>query len=207
MIKININKFKSEQFETQLLKPKNNLFPEFWENNTLNKAVSERLLEIAKNILESMDIKVEVSDIIITGSICSYNWHKYSDIDLHIMLEFSEFGDKHELVKKMLDQSRINWNKTHNILISDKEVELYFQDSKEPHEANGIWSLTQNKWLAEPVKLNPSLDLRNAEKKAETIAKAISHISEMVEDKHFEEKEAEVTGMKIVVVTETNVLS
>ena len=44
-----------------------------------------------------------------------------------------------------------------NIFIHDKEVELYFQHYTEPHEANGIWSLTLEKWIAEPVKLNPEI--------------------------------------------------
>ena len=35
----------------------------------------------------------------------------------------------------MLDQTRINWNKKHNILIAGKEVEIYFQHYTEPHEA------------------------------------------------------------------------
>ena len=54
---------------------------------------------------------VEEEDIIITGSIASYNWHDKSDIDLHILYDFSKINEDVELVKKMLDQTRINWNK------------------------------------------------------------------------------------------------
>ena len=79
----------------------------------------------------------------------------------------------------MLDQTRINWNKTHNIKIAGKEVEVYFQHAYEPHEANGIWSLTLEKWLALPVKLDPQLDLKNTKKKAESIAQLLEHLEEL----------------------------
>lgn len=187
MIKIKIsNKAHSNDFDTKLLEPKDSLFPDFWDNHKLNPKIAERLLTISENIVKHMDIDVEIEDIVITGSIASYNWHKMSDIDLHIMLDFEKIDKNFTLVKKMLDQSRINWNKTHDIFISGKEVELYFQDINEPHESNGIWSLKKESWLAEPVLLDPNLDLKTSEKKAESIAKAIDHVSDLIGEKKYE---------------------
>jgi hypothetical protein len=185
LIKNNIS--LGPDFNTGLLKPKDTLFPKFWKNNELNPIVSRKLMEIADEIIRSLDLDIEVEDVIITGSIASYNWHALSDIDLHIMLDFSKIDENFDLVKRMLDQTRINWNKKHNILISDKEVELYFQHYTEPHEANGIWSLELEKWLSQPVKLNPDLDLLTTEKKAEAIAAQIEHLYEMFNDKKFKE--------------------
>ena len=144
-------------------------------------------MAIADDVIKSLNFNFDVEDIIITGSIASYNWHELSDIDLHIMLDFDKIDDNFSLVKRMLDQTRINWNKKHNILIHGKEVELYFQHYTEPHEANGIWSLTLEKWLAEPVKTNPELDINTTEKKAEAIAQSIEHLLEMFEDKKYQE--------------------
>jgi hypothetical protein len=134
-----------------------------------------------------LNLDVDVEDIIITGSIASYNWHEMSDIDLHVMLDFEKIDDNFDLVKKMLDQIRINWNKKHNILIDGKEVELYFQHYTEPHEANGIWSLELGKWLVQPVKLNPEIDIATTEKKAEAIAMQIEHLFKLFQDKKFKE--------------------
>ena len=172
-------------FNTQLLKPKDNLFPKFWKNGTLNSIVSRKLMQIADEVVKSLNLTEEVKDVIITGSIASYNWHEMSDIDLHIMLDFNKIDDNFDLVKRMLDQTRINWNKRHDIRIAGKEVELYFQHFEEPHEANGIWSLELEKWLADPVKLNPELDLITTEKKAESIAKCIEHLYEMYKNKEY----------------------
>ena len=186
MIKLSI-KNKSFDFNTGLIKPKDSLYPRFWKNNNLNAIVARKLMKIADDIIKSLNLGVEVEDVIITGSIASYNWHDLSDIDLHIMLDFDKIDDNFDLVKRMLDQTRINWNKKHNILIDGKEVELYFQHYTEPHEANGIWSLELGKWLAEPVRLNPEIDIITTEKKAEAIAAQIEHLFGLFHEKKFKE--------------------
>ena len=197
MININIKTTKSKfDFYTSKLKPRETLFQGVWigepkgddvSGTMINPDVSERLIEIASSVLQSMKIKANVKDIILTGSIAGYNWHDLSDIDLHIILDFTEIDKNFALVKKMLDQSRINWNKTHDILIAGKEVELYFQDASETHESNGIWSLLQDKWLAVPVHLEMNVDLSAIEKKAEAVAKSIEHVEEMIADEQFKE--------------------
>lgn len=176
-----------EEFNPSLLKPKDSLFPKFWKNNTLNPIVNRKLMQIADEVISSLNLSEEVEDIIVTGSIASYNWHEMSDIDLHILLDFNKIDDNIGLVKRMLDQTRINWNKKHNIKIAGKEVELYFQHFEEPHEANGIWSLELEKWLSEPVKINANLDLITTEKKAESIATCIDHLYEMFKDGQYKD--------------------
>lgn len=164
---------------TNFLKPKTELHPDFWMEKALDPEVSKLLEQISKDILESMKIDVQIKDIVLTGSIASYNWHSLSDIDLHIIFDFEDISEDFELVKRMLDQSRINWNKTHDIMIKDHEVELYFQDSNENHESSGVWSIISESWVIEPEATQPDLDLRNTEKKAEALAKAIDHVSQL----------------------------
>lgn len=189
MINITIDKSLDfgEEFNSGLLKPREKLFPKFWKNNNLNPIVARKLMEIADEVIKGLDLGVDVEDVVITGSIASYNWHSLSDIDLHIMLDFEKIDDNFDLVKRMLDQVRINWNKKHNILIANKEVELYFQHHTEPHESNGIWSLTLEKWLAEPIKLNPEIDIKTTEKKAEAIAQSIEHLFEIFKKEKYKE--------------------
>ncbi len=175
------------EFNTGLLQPKDNLFPKFWKNDQLNVIVARKLMRIADEVIKSLDLGIDVEDVVITGSIASYNWHSLSDIDLHIMLDFDKIDDNFDLVKRMLDQVRINWNKKHNILIANKEVEIYFQHYTEPHEANGIWSLELEKWLSEPVRLNPEIDIKTTEKKAEAMAQSIEHLFEVFKDGKFKE--------------------
>lgn len=186
MIKLSI-KSSDFNFNTGLLKPKDALYPRFWKDDKLNVIIARKLMQIADDVISSMDIAEHVEDVVITGSISSYNWHDLSDIDLHIMLDFDKIDDNFDLVKKMLNQTRINWNKKHNILIDGKEVELYFQHYTEPHEANGIWSLEMGKWLATPVRLDPEIDIVTTEKKAEAMAQQIEHLFELFNEDKFKE--------------------
>jgi len=180
MIKLSI---KNEKFANSgLLTPKNTLNPKIWTDMEIDPEVQAQLKAIAEDIIKNMEINADVKDIIITGSTASYNWHSGSDIDLHILLDFTEIDKNLELVKRMLDQSRINWNKTHDIFIRGHEVELYFQDINEPHESLGVWSILKEEWASEPEKLKPELDLRTAEKKAECIAQCIDHAVETFEN-------------------------
>ena len=183
MIKINLDK---EEY-SGILKPKSSLFPKIWKNNKINPIVARKLMQIADEVIKSLELDVDEEDVIITGSIASYNWHNKSDIDLHIMYDFRKINDDVDLVKKMFDQTRINWNKKHNIMIAGKEVEIYFQDASETHEANGIWSLELEKWLALPVKLNPEIDTITASKKADAIAKSIDHLFDTYKEKKYKE--------------------
>ena len=190
MIKLSIRKDEiafEPEFNTGLLKPKDSLYPKFWKNKKLNPIVARKLMEIADDIVKSLDLGAEIKDIIITGSIASYNWHDLSDIDLHILLDFGEIDENFDLVKRMLDQTRINWNKKHNILIDGKEVELYFQHYDEPHEADGIWSLELEKWISEPINENPEIDIKTTEKKAEAIAVQIEHIFDLFQEEKYKE--------------------
>ncbi len=190
MLKFSIQKNINDvdiEFNTGLLKPKDSLFPKFWIEGVLSPIVARKLMKIADEVIKSLDLRVDVEDVIITGSIASYNWHEMSDIDLHILLDFEKIDDNFDLVKRMLDQTRINWNKKHDIRIAEKEVELYFQHHEEPHESNGIWSLEQEKWLAEPVRLNPEIDIQTTEKKAEAIAQQIEHLSDVFKNGKFKE--------------------
>lgn len=177
----------SNSSNTNLLMPKEYLNRNFWDEKVLLPEISDALIKIANNVLESMEIDAEIKDIVITGSLASYNWHNLSDIDLHIIFDFEEIDENFELVKRMLDQSRINWNKTHNIFIKDHEVELYFQDDNEPHKANGVWSLINNNWVVEPKLEEVDIDLSSTEKKAEAIAKSIDHAATLLEDGRAEE--------------------
>lgn len=177
MINISINKKKFENLD--FLIPKNELHPEFWIDNDLEKEISLKLTEISTDILKQIKINFDIDDVVITGSIAGFNWHKLSDIDLHIILDFKQIDDNFELVKRLLDEIRINWNKTHDIMIKGHEVELYFQHIDEEHESNGVWSVYKGEWRQIPKKTKSDFNLRTTERKAEAIAKSIDHVEEL----------------------------
>jgi len=178
---------KGYNFDSNFIKMKPYLHRDFWDEKVLLPEIEETLLKIAKDVYDSMDLGVPYDDITITGSIASLSWHKDSDIDLHILIDFSKISNDFELVKRALDQSRINWNKTHDIFIRGHEVEIYFQDTNETHESDGVWSLTKKTWVKEPNQMESFYDLYTTEKKAEMIAKTIDHAEQLFEEGKYEE--------------------
>ena len=73
-------------------KVKDTLEPQIWQNDTLNPNVRTQLVKIATDFYEGLNLppEVKMKDIIFTGSLANYNWSKFSDVDLHIVLDFSK---------------------------------------------------------------------------------------------------------------------
>jgi hypothetical protein len=111
-----------------------------------------KLLDIADDFWEFVNLTwVEPKGIVIVGSICNYNWSSSSDIDLHLIVDFSEIDNKTEFVKQYLDSKKNEWNNEHEGLkIMGFPVELYVQDISENPEAGGIYDLEENKWVRKP---------------------------------------------------------
>ena len=181
-------KFISEaDFDTSNLHPKEILHPEFWEDKNLNSKIRARLLKIANDLIEQLGLTDFIDDIILTGSIAAYTWHTLSDIDLHIILDFSKIDENTDLVKKFLDSKRMIWNKAHNIKIKGHEVEIYFQDINEEHQSHGLFSLKSGTWLKIPEKQTFNLDISAITSKAEAVAVEIEELARLFGKEKFKE--------------------
>jgi len=162
------------------------LEPTIWQDDKLNPEVRENLLKIAKDFLTDLPFDIEPEDVTLTGSLANYNWSKYSDIDLHIVFPFSKIDENIELVRQFFRNLQANWNAKHDIRMMDYEVEIYFQDSEEPHISTGLYSILNDEWLTKPKKENISLDYANMEKKARDISERISKIEKMMDDEDLD---------------------
>jgi predicted nucleotidyltransferase len=134
-------------------------------------------MDIIEEFMEGLDLDLDTKDVIVTGSIANYNWSKFSDIDLHILLDFAEINEDKEMVKKFFDAVRSNWNKLHNITVKGHEVEIYVQDEKEPHISTGVYSLSGDRWLVKPKKVRPAIDRHTALKKMRHLSREIEKLS------------------------------
>jgi len=159
---------------------KEELSPDVWQDDDfIKKDVKKNLKKIAEDFLDSLDVKNSlIDDIIITGSGANYNWSKFSDVDLHILLDFSKIDENTDLVKKMFDKAKFEWNKTHDINIGDHEVEIYAQDSNEPHVSSGIYSILDDKWVKKPNKLQVTLEKDDIKTKAAKLMEEIDEIEQ-----------------------------
>lgn len=179
------NFLDESELSTSGLMIQKGLHPKFWSRRQLDPKVRRRLLKIAQDVAQSLEISDFIDDIIITGSIAAYNWHNLSDIDLHILLDFGKVDKNRGLVKKYLDSQKTLWNKNHDIMINDHEVEIYFQETDEPHEASGIYSIMMGDWIKKPVKEKVQMDVAAAEKKADSINNEIETLQNLFSKKKY----------------------
>lgn len=157
------------------------------EDQKLKPEISEKLLRIAKDFYEKLDLPVPILDITFTGSLANYNWTKLSDIDLHILIDYNEVNEDRDLVSNYLMEAKSNWNRAHDIKIKGHEVEIYVQDSNEPHHSTGVYSVSGDDWIITPRKKKFEVSEDAVRQKAEHFVKMIDDIEKRFDDEKYEE--------------------
>jgi hypothetical protein len=125
------------------------LNPVVFDGKTIKPKVREILLKIANYFWDSMELDIPFEDALLLGSSANYNWTPSSDIDLHLLVDYSQFTDP-KLVKKYFDSVKAKFNEDHDLKIGDNEIELYIQDTNESNSSVGVFSVLNNKWIQEP---------------------------------------------------------
>jgi len=148
------------------------LSPNVFENDVMISEIRERLMEIAQDFLDGIDFKMDVEDITLTGSLANYNFSKYSDFDLHILVDYAAIDADPDLVKRFFQDIKAIWNIKHNIFLKGYEVEVYVQNTNEDHKSSGVYSVQNDEWVIKPEKEETErapVDKQNIEKKADDI--------------------------------------
>ena len=142
----------------------------------MQKDIKNQLLKISDDFIEFLGIDFFIHDIVLTGSLANYNWSEYSDVDLHILIDFKETDYKLDILKEFFDSKKNLWNKNHDIKIKGYDVELYVQDVHEKHLSSGVYSILNDEWLVKPEKSNPKIDDRKIIDKGEEYANQIDDL-------------------------------
>ena len=161
------------EYETQ---PELN--PKLWNGDQLHDSLRLGLLKIARTFYEFLEIDAPIKDIILIGSSANYNWTKYSDIDLHVMINYLKVGDNLHLVNKYMHAKKSIWNLNHPLQYKGIDIELYAQDSNENmHSTVGVFSVMRNKWLVKPTPDTVSVDDNAIKQKAQPFMWEIDSLS------------------------------
>ena len=191
-----------EDVSAKPFEPKDELNPKFWVNDKLNSRVRLRLLDIADDFVKTLDIRwVKPDDIVLTGSIANYNWTKFSDVDIHIIMDYKKVYDKTDFVKNYFDAKKEEWNSSHEKLkVYGFNVELSVEDLNKPAQSSGVYSLEKNEWIKEPkdlsdAKLNREYVESTAEKYIEKIDKLEAKLK-----KEKDAKKVEIISDKMVAI-------
>ena len=160
-----------------------------WVDGELQPEIREKLLKIAQDFFDSLELPegTILKDIKLTGSFANFNWSKFSDVDLHLVLDFSEISDNEEFAKDYFMAKKNLWNNAHDIDIYGYPVEVYVEDKDEPHTASGLYSILNDEWITIPQQQKIIIDKDDIKSKAEGYLSLIPQFEKMFEDGKYKE--------------------
>jgi hypothetical protein len=146
--------------------------------------------------MDKLPIEANVEDIRLTGSLANYNWSNYSDVDLHIVVNFLDVDENTELVKAFFDNARMRWNQNHQIQIKGYDVEIYVENAQEKHLSSGVYSILNDEWVERPRKFQSHIDFPAARKKAQDIEFQANVIDNLVNVGKFKKASKNIDRLK-----------
>jgi hypothetical protein len=138
----------------------------------------------------------KLNDIIFTGSLANYNWSEFSDIDLHIVLNYKQFEGDQTMVENFFYAQKTLWNENHDITIFDYPVELYAQDTNVKLVANAVYSVLKNKWIKKPIREEFKVDKTAIKSKAQEFINKLKKIKDNYKKENYREVIDQVTKIK-----------
>jgi predicted nucleotidyltransferase len=135
--------------------------------------------------MKNLPVVAPIQDIRLTGSLANYNWSNYSDVDLHIVVDFLQVDENLDLVKAFFDNARMRWNQNHHIRIKGYDVEIYVEDAREQHLSSGVYSVLKGEWIKEPKKYKNHIDFSSARQKAEDLEFQVNIINNLITARKF----------------------
>lgn len=177
---------------------KNNLCSAiFDENKKMHKDIRDKLLEISDSFIEFIGVDFFVHDIVLMGSLANYNWSSYSDVDLHIIVDFENFDYSKEFLSEFFDSKKTIWNDKHDIKIKNFDVELYVQDIEDEFYSSGVYSILNDDWLENPVNIKPNIEDKKILSKGDEYANKIDSLLKKYGNGRDVEKQAITLYKKI----------
>lgn len=139
----------------KLIEVHDELNPVLWSNEKLRPEVKEKIMELVDVLQSNLDIPLTILDINIVGSNASYNYTDKSDVDVHIVTDFEEYGYPKELVDAAMQSFKKIFNDKYDITYGGYNVEIYIEDVNTSPHSNGIYSVINDEWIKEPQPLEP----------------------------------------------------
>ena len=189
----NIGRVDISSFKTQ-----ETLEPQFWTpQKQLDPDIAARLRKIATEFFEGLDLPgVQIIDITFTGSLANYNWSTYSDVDVHIIVDFDAVDENEQIVREMFNAKKALWNRQHDIRIFGFEVELYVENLDDEHTSSGVYSILRNEWVVKPEPKSPSVDWLQVKTKAASLMDHIDRAKTLHNNHDYEDAYASAVYIK-----------
>jgi hypothetical protein len=168
------------------------LNPKIWDGDKLDPRVGDKLKRIAEVFEKFVGVDLDIVDITVTGSNANYNWTKFSDLDLHLVVK-GEVGPEY---RELFSAKKALWAEHHNITIKGLPVECYIQGASEPHHSTGVYSVLRNRWIIEPKKSKPEVNDSAIDAKVAAVTHDISAAITTGDAKRLQAVKDKITNMR-----------
>lgn len=136
------------------------LCPELWDSaQHLDPEVRLNLLQMARDFYEKTNLPAPIIDVYLMGSIANYNWTADSDVDVHVIVNYTKLQMPAETANKTVKTAGAQWNLEHEVTIKGHKVEMNIQNSSEQKPyVTGVYSLFSDQWIRKPFKMSVKID-------------------------------------------------
>lgn len=127
------------------------LNPNLWEDSRLKPDVLEGIKNIYEFFINHFideSIPLDPVDVRIVGSNASYNYTDKSDVDIHII---DGNTNKKDITRYAQWRATRDFNDKYEITLKGVPVELYIEDIDKPAVSNGVYSVSDGRWLRYPL--------------------------------------------------------
>jgi hypothetical protein len=134
------------------------LNPSLWDHNILKPNIRDTLLITARAWMTFAKIPSDcVKDIVVVGGNANYNYTPLSDIDVHIMTDYTKLGKyigatNIDDVSDYIMKAKAQWMKSSNSTkVQGYDIEPYAMNIEEKWPVGeGVYSLISSKWIQTP---------------------------------------------------------
>jgi hypothetical protein len=144
------------------------LNPAIWDGGRMRPDVRAKLLGFANAFAEFAKIPESViQDVLFTGGNANFNYTKFSDLDVHVLIDRGALSTDRALVDAYLADKKALWTLKHpNLKIAGYGVEPYAQDlTEKPKAGQGVYSLLDDEWVQRPSNVGANFALDTGLKK------------------------------------------
>jgi predicted nucleotidyltransferase len=180
----------------ETLNPKVFENPDDPKNAVMKSKVRNALMKIADEFISGLDDKIEVVDVVLTGSLANFNWSKFSDFDLHVIIDYGVYGKQKDLYQELFQLKKQLFNQKHDISIFGYEVELYPQDEKESHFSTGTYSIMTDEWINIPTKEKFTIDKSILKTKVDSWRDKIENLVSSIKAEGIKKNEDKIDNLK-----------
>jgi len=149
------------------------LNPKLWDGEHLKPDVKKALMRIAQDFKDYIGVPFRVVDVQVAGGNANYTYTEHSDLDLHLIADFSSVKCDREAAE-LFDSKRLLYKEQYKVNVYGIPVELYVEDLDHP-AVSSSYSIVKNTWIRKPKKQVAEFDREELEHMVKVWHQIIQH--------------------------------